>query len=224
MFRKLFLMILLFGIIVVAMAHIDIKNAPNIFLQDNHYNYAQPETVIRAVDKKMVVFLTKLGAQLSEYPNIKSFLMNMNNRKLPITARNLINIYCVFVCLVIVGKCYWWALTHGLFVGNGSGNDPVVQNRFMPGVDIPKRSDEEIRRSLESPPRRDSASFRETVITDNVGRALATYRETDYEIRIHEYTGKFLAYYNKDDDRTYDCVGRLVGTGNLTGRFIPKEA
>jgi len=72
-----------------------------------------------------------------------------------------------------------------------------------------------------SEPRRDTDAFTETELTDPVGTRLATYQETPYEIRLVSANGMFIAVYKKDDKRTYDCVGRLLGGGNQLARYIP---
>lgn len=94
-------------------------------------------------------------------------------------------------------------------------------NRFPHLRPTPSKPSKPFIPPQQSEPRRDSDAFTESDITDSVGTRLGTYQETSYEIRLVSANGRYVAVYKKDDKRTYDCVGRLIGGGNQLARFIP---
>jgi hypothetical protein len=44
-----------------------------------------------------------------------------------------------------------------------------------------------------------------------------------YRQELRDTSGKLLAYYNPHIDRTFTPSGKMVGTGDQRGRFIPDK-
>ena len=58
------------------------------------------------------------------------------------------------------------------------------------------------------------------IIKNSLGYPIARIRKTGNREEIYNIQGAYLGYYDINSNKTYDSLGRLVGTGNLNASLI----